>query len=117
MHPRLGSVTLLQLAFPREGNPHFPWKKSHWDNTAVKSKKVKSKVKKKGAALSWFTLFHLTVFTEVPPMKPELAHTTVQGHSFFNVMGQESCEYTHGLLLIMLGEIQKPAQIDALNSV
>ena len=38
MHRRLGSATLSQLAFPRESNPNFPWEKSHWDNTAVKSK-------------------------------------------------------------------------------
>ena len=37
MHRRLGSATLSQLAFPRESNPNFPWEKSHWDNTAVKS--------------------------------------------------------------------------------
>ena len=48
MHRRLGSATLSQLAFPGEGNPHFLWEKSHWDNAVVKSKsKVKSKVKKK----------------------------------------------------------------------
>ena len=46
MHHRLVSMTLLQLAFPGEGNPNFPWKKSNWDNTTVKSflfkyKKVK----------------------------------------------------------------------------
>ena len=29
MHPRLGSATLLQLAFPGETNPKFPWEKSH----------------------------------------------------------------------------------------
>ena len=37
MHGRLGSATLLQLAFPGEGNPNFNWKKSHWENTGVKS--------------------------------------------------------------------------------
>ena len=31
----------MQLAFPRESNPNFPWEKSHWDNTVVKSKKKK----------------------------------------------------------------------------
>ena len=36
-HP--GSVTLSQLAFPRESNPNFAWEKSHWDSTDVKSKK------------------------------------------------------------------------------
>ena len=36
MHRRLGNATLSQLAFPGEGNPNFPWEKSHWDNTAVK---------------------------------------------------------------------------------
>ena len=36
MQGRLGSMTLSQLAFPREGNPNFPWEKSHWDNTVVK---------------------------------------------------------------------------------
>ena len=39
MHPRLGSATLSQLAFPGEGNPNFPWEKSHWDNTVVEKKK------------------------------------------------------------------------------
>ena len=43
MHRRLGSATLLQLAFPRESNPNFPQEKSHWDNTVVKSKKKKKK--------------------------------------------------------------------------
>ena len=43
MHSRLDSLTLLQLAFPRESNPYFPWEKSHWDNTVVKSIKKKSK--------------------------------------------------------------------------
>ena len=38
MHRGLGSATLSQLAFPREGKPNFPWKKSHWDNTLVKTK-------------------------------------------------------------------------------
>ena len=28
-------VRLLQLAFPREGNPNFPWEKSHLDNAVV----------------------------------------------------------------------------------
>ena len=41
MHSRLSSVTLSQLAFPGESNPNFPWEKSHWDNTVVKSKKQK----------------------------------------------------------------------------
>ena len=38
LHRRLGSATLSQLAFPGEGNPNFPWEKSHWDNTVFKSK-------------------------------------------------------------------------------
>ena len=38
MHTGLGSATLSQLAFPREGNPNFPWEKSPWDNTVVKKK-------------------------------------------------------------------------------
>ena len=42
MHRSLGSATLSQLAFPREGNPDYPWEKSHWDSTVVK---IKSKVK------------------------------------------------------------------------
>ena len=41
MHHRLGSATLLQLAFPREGHPNFPWEKSHWDS-CKKKKKSKS---------------------------------------------------------------------------
>ena len=41
MHFRLDSVTLLQLAFPGEGNPNLPWEKSHWGNTAVKKKEEK----------------------------------------------------------------------------
>ena len=35
MHLRLGSATLLQLAFLGEGNPNFPWVKSQWNNTMV----------------------------------------------------------------------------------
>ena len=38
MHSRMGSATLSQLAFPGESNPNFPWEKSHWDNTVVKTK-------------------------------------------------------------------------------
>ena len=34
---------LLQLAFPREGNPNFLWEKFLWDNTVVKSKEMKVK--------------------------------------------------------------------------
>ena len=37
MHCRLGSMIVSQLAFPREGNPDFPWQKSHQDNTVVKT--------------------------------------------------------------------------------
>ena len=37
MHRRLGSAILSQLAFPREGNPNFPWEKSHLDNRVAKS--------------------------------------------------------------------------------
>ena len=43
MHRRLGSETLSQLGFPWEGNPNFPWNKSHWDNTVVKSKTKKDR--------------------------------------------------------------------------
>ena len=35
MHCRLGSVNLLQLVFPGERNPNFPWEKSQWANTIV----------------------------------------------------------------------------------
>ena len=47
MHRRLGSATLSQPVFPEEGNPIFPWEKSHWDNTVVTSciKKKKKKVR------------------------------------------------------------------------
>ena len=37
MHIRLGSATLSQVAFPVESNPNFPWEKSHWNDTVVKS--------------------------------------------------------------------------------
>ena len=37
-HRWLGSVTLLQLAFPGENNWNFSWEKSRWDNTIVKKK-------------------------------------------------------------------------------
>ena len=37
-HRRLGSATLLQLAFPRESNLNFPWGKPQWDNTVLKIK-------------------------------------------------------------------------------
>ena len=36
MHSRLGSATLLQLAFPEKSNLNFAWEKSYWDNTVVK---------------------------------------------------------------------------------
>ena len=47
MHPRFGSATLLQLAFPGEGNPNFLWEKSHWDNTVVKQNKAKTRKRNK----------------------------------------------------------------------
>ena len=47
MHRKLGSTTLSQLAFSGEGNPNFPREKSHWDNTAVKSKNDLKKKKKR----------------------------------------------------------------------
>ena len=31
MHCRLGGATVLQLAFPGEGNPNVRWEKSQWD--------------------------------------------------------------------------------------
>ena len=43
MHRRLRRATLSQLAFPGEGNPNFPWEKSLWDNTVVKTKKQTNK--------------------------------------------------------------------------
>ena len=58
MHPRLGSATLLQLAFPGEGNPNFPWEKSHWDNTVVNGN---SKNKK-----PWSLLLLFVVVLHVP---------------------------------------------------
>ena len=36
MHRRLGSTTLLQLAFLEESNPNFPWEQSEWDDTVIK---------------------------------------------------------------------------------
>ena len=36
MHHRLGSATLLLLAFSREDNLNFPWEKSCWDNSCKK---------------------------------------------------------------------------------
>ena len=43
MHPRLGSATLLQLAFPGEGNPNLQWEKSHRDITVVKKQQQQNK--------------------------------------------------------------------------
>ena len=43
MHRRLGSATLSQLALSGDGNPNFPWEKSHWDNTVVKSENNNNK--------------------------------------------------------------------------
>ena len=39
MDRRLGSKTLLQLAFPREGNLHFLLEKLQWDIKVVNTKK------------------------------------------------------------------------------
>ena len=41
MHRRLGGATLLQVDFPGESNPNFPWEMSQWDNTVVKKEKKK----------------------------------------------------------------------------
>ena len=38
MHPRLGSATLSQLAFPMKSYPTFPWEKSQWINTVIRKK-------------------------------------------------------------------------------
>ena len=46
MHHNLGSMTLSQLAFPRDSKLNIPWEKSQWDNTIVK----KNREKKKGSA-------------------------------------------------------------------
>ena len=43
-----------QLAFPGESNPDFPWKKSQWDNTAVKKKK---KMTQTPVKVFWTALF------------------------------------------------------------
>ena len=43
MHSRLGSTTLLQLAFPEESNWNLLWENSQWDNTVVQKKKKKKK--------------------------------------------------------------------------
>ena len=48
MHHRLGSATLLQLAFHGEDNPNFPWEESHWDNVVLKKKKKKNTKKMTG---------------------------------------------------------------------
>ena len=40
MHRRFSSATLSRLAFPGEGNPNFPWEKSHWDSCKKKKKVV-----------------------------------------------------------------------------
>ena len=53
MHRKLGSTTLSQLAFSGEGNPNFPREKSHWDNTAVKSKNDLKKKKNELTTYSW----------------------------------------------------------------
>ena len=45
MYRRLGSATLSRLVFAGESNPNFQLKKSHWDNTAVKSKRKNVKEK------------------------------------------------------------------------
>ena len=65
MHSRLGSMTLSQLAFPGESNLHFPWEKSHWDNTVVWGKKKEA-----------FTDLSVLRFVSVPvlPLGP---HPTV----------------------------------------
>ena len=44
VHRRSGSATLLQLAFPGEGNPNFPREKSQWDKTVAKKKKKNHRV-------------------------------------------------------------------------
>ena len=36
MQRKLSSATLLQLAFPGERNPNFPWEKSQWDMHSCK---------------------------------------------------------------------------------
>ena len=46
MPARLGSATLSPLVFPGEGNPNFPWEKSHRDNAVVKSKSKKIEIKR-----------------------------------------------------------------------
>ena len=56
MHRRLGSVTLPQLAFPRESNPNFPWEKSQWDRTIqlLKNGNNNSKKLKHQSVSTWY---------------------------------------------------------------
>ena len=49
-HPACTVALLLQLAFPREKNPNFPWENAHCGNAAVRSKvKKDSSIK----TISW----------------------------------------------------------------
>ena len=43
MHCRLGSATLLLMAFPRESDLDFPWEKSQRDNRVVLKKQTNIK--------------------------------------------------------------------------
>ena len=52
---------LLQLAFPREGNPNFLWEKFLWDNTVVKSKKLSKKVIKIAMKVYCLTETHVSI--------------------------------------------------------
>ena len=66
MYCRLGSATLSQLAFTREGNPNFPW--DPIGTIAVKKKK-KSKEKKVNKSTSiWCTLQSLTLTIDFQPV-------------------------------------------------
>ena len=78
IHPSLGSATPLQMAFPGEGNPNFPWKKPHWDNTVVKSfKKINKKFRPQNQQA---LLVHsaLTVYTNVIEQNSEMSVSTVK---------------------------------------
>ena len=47
VHPRLGSATLSQPAFPGESNPNFPQEKSPRNNTVNKTKQSKKEQQRK----------------------------------------------------------------------
>ena len=91
----LGSAPLSQMAFPGESNPNFPWEKSHWDNTVVKS------IFKKLFVFVW--TFSCDLMTCVSPLCDLHLSLAVKCHESADQYPQTACSQWSRLSVVALG--------------